>query len=223
MRILVVEDEIKIAKGIKHALELQKYAVDVAHDGEAGLDLAIGEAFDLIILDVMLPKIDGIELCKKIREAKIAIPVLMLTAKGQIQDKVVGLDSGADDYIVKPFSLEELFARIRALIRRPEHAKETILKIADLTLDPAQFKVKRSGKVIRLSTREYAILEYLIRNKNSTLSKEQIVSHVWDYDADVLPTTVEVHMKHLRDKIDMPFTKQLIKTIRGFGYEITDE
>jgi len=224
MRILIVEDEVKIANGTKRALELQKYAVDVAYDGEAGLDLAIGEEFDLIILDIMLPKIDGIELCKRIREESITTPILMLTAKGQTQDKVLGLDSGADDYLVKPFSLEELFARIRALVRRPEKSKETILHVSNLSLDPANFKVKRDGKSIHLSSREYAILEYLMRNKNKVLSKEQIVSHVWSYDADVLPATVEVHMKHLRDKVDTPFEKQLIRTVRGFGYEIgTDE
>jgi DNA-binding response OmpR family regulator len=223
MRILIVEDEVKIANGLQHALELQKYAVDVAYDGEAGLDLAIGEEFDLIILDVMLPKIDGIEVCKRIRDEKIVTPIIMLTAKGQVHDKVLGLDSGADDYLVKPFSLEELFARVRALIRRPEKKKETVLKISDLSLDPANFKVKREGKTINVSAREYAILEYLMRNKNTILSKEKIVSHIWNYDSDVLPATVEVHMKHLRDKIDAPFKKQLIKTARGFGYEITDE
>lgn len=223
MRILIVEDEIKIANGTKRALELQKYAVDVAYDGEAGLDLAIGEEFDLIILDVMLPKMDGVEVCKRIREEKINTPILMLTAKGQTQDKVLGLDSGADDYLVKPFSLEELFARVRALIRRPDKTKNAILKVDELSLDPAKFKVKREDKMIHLSSREYAILEYLMRNKNKILTKEQIVTHVWNYDADILPATVEVHMKHLRDKVDTPFERQLIKTVRGFGYEITDE
>lgn len=220
MRILVVEDEIKLANATKRALELQKYAVDVAYDGNDGLDLAIGEKFDVIILDLMLPGIEGLVLCKKIRDAGIHTPILILTAKGQVTDKVVGLDVGADDYMVKPFSFEELFARIRALARRPVQAADPVLQIKDLTLDPTNFRVKREGKTINLSTKEYALLEYLMRNKNLVLSKEQIVSHVWNYDSDVLPTTVEVHMKHLRDKVDAPFSTALIHTIRGRGYTI---
>lgn len=223
MRILIVEDEVKIANAMKRALELQKYAVDVVYDGHAGLDLAIGEKFDLIILDLMLPGIEGLVICRKIRQEGIHTPILMLTAKGQVTDKVVGLDVGADDYMVKPFSFEELFARIRALVRRPVQANEPILKIKDLTLDPVTFKVKRADTIIKLSTKEYALLEYLMRNKNMVLTREQIVSHVWDYDADVLPTTVEVHMKHLRDKVDAPFHFALIQTVRGRGYTIGDE
>lgn len=223
MRILVVEDEIKLANAIKRALELQTYAVDVAYNGNDGLDLAIGEKFDAIILDVMMPGIDGFRLLEKMRKEKIATPVLMLTAKGQISDKVNGLDIGADDYMVKPFSFEELFARIRALVRRPVQANEPVLQVKDLTLNPTTFRVKRAGRDIKLSTKEYALLEYMMRNKNMVLTKEQIVSHVWDYDADVLPTTVEVHMKHLRDKVDTPFGKPLIQTIRGRGYTIGEE
>ncbi|MBA3723608.1 MAG: response regulator transcription factor [Candidatus Levybacteria bacterium] len=223
MRILIVEDEVKIANAMKRALELQKYAVDVAYDGHVGSDLAIGEKFDLIILDLMLPGIDGVTLCKKIRDEGIHTPVLMLTARGQIADKVIGLDVGADDYMVKPFSFEELFARIRALVRRPVTVQEPVLKIRDLTLDPTAFKVKRDGKTMNLSTKEYALLEYLMRNKNIVLTREQIVSHVWNYDADILPSTVEVHMKHLRDKIDTPFPQQLIRTVRGRGYTIGEE
>ncbi len=147
----------------------------------------------------------------------------MLTARGQIADKVIGLDVGADDYMVKPFSFEELFARIRALVRRPVTVQDPVLKIKDLTLDPTAFKVKRDGKTMNLSTKEYALLEYLMRNKNIVLTREQIVAHVWNYDADILPSTVEVHMKHLRDKIDTPFPQQLIRTIRGRGYTIGEE
>lgn len=221
MRILIIEDEHKLAEAMKRALELQKYAVDVAYDGEQGLDLVIGEeAYDLIISDIMLPKIDGLTLCKKVREAGSHIPILLLTAKGQIQDKVTGLDCGADDYMVKPFAFEELFARIRALVRRPTGERETILKIRNLSMDPVNFKVVRAGQVINLSTREFSLLEYLMRNKNKVISKEQIIAHVWNYDADVLPGTVEVHLKHLRDKVDKPFKDQLIYTMRGFGYEI---
>ncbi len=223
MRILIVEDEVKLANAIKRALELQKYAVDVAHDGITGFDLAIGEEFDLIILDIMLPQMSGIEICKKIRQEGLHIPILMLTAKGQIKDKVTALDIGADDYMVKPFAFEELFARVRALIRRPTKMSMSVLKVKDLTLDTLKFKVKRGDKQIILSTKEFSILEYLLRHKNMVISKEQLISHVWNYDADVLPNVVEVHIKHLRDKIDVPFSPQLIKTIRGKGYMIEED
>lgn len=224
MRILLIEDEHKLANAIKRALELQKYAVDAAYDGEEGLSFAIGEeAYDLIISDIMLPGIDGIELCKKIREEGIHTPVLMLTAKGQIEDKVAGLDGGADDYMVKPFSFDELFARVRALVRRPKGERDPILSISDLSLDPVHFKVTRAGKQIKLSTREFSLLEYLMRNQNKVLSKEQLIAHVWNYDADVLPGTVEVHIKNIRDKIDKSFASKLIHTVRGFGYEMKEE
>jgi len=223
MRILIVEDEIKLANAIKRALELQNYAVDVAYDGEAGLDLAIGESFDLIILDLMLPKIDGLEICRRLRKEGVSTPVLILTAKGQVTDKVKGLDVGADDYMIKPFSFEELFARVRALVRRASKTGDPILKAADLSLDPVSFKVKRAGKLIELSTKEFSILEYLLRYKNAVVTKDQLINHIWNYDADVLPNTVEVHIKHLREKIDDPFKIQLIRTVRGFGYEIREE
>lgn len=223
MRILLVEDEIKLANATKRALELQKYAVDLVFNGTEGLDLAIGEDFDLVILDIMLPGVDGIEVCKRIRQEGIHTPILMLTAKGQVSDKVIGLDIGADDYMVKPFSFEELFARVRALIRRPKKANDPILQVKDLFVDPVSFMVKRGEKIINLSTKEFALLEYLLRNKNSVISKVQIVAHVWDYNADVLPTTVEVHIKHLRDKIDTPFSSKLIRTVHGRGYTIGDE
>lgn len=222
MRLLLVEDEIKLANAIKRALELQKYAVDVAYDGETGLDLAAGEKFDLIILDLMLPKIDGLEICKRLRREKITTPILILTAKGQIEDKVMGLDVGADDYMVKPFSFEELFARIRALARRPAGTEDLVLTVDDLTLDPVAFKVRRGNNYIDLSTKEFSILEYLMRHKNTVLTRDQILSHVWNYVSDVLPSTVEVHIKHLRDKVDAPFGTASIKTIRGFGYEISE-
>jgi two-component system, OmpR family, response regulator len=223
MRILVVEDEIKIANAIKRALELQKYAVDVAYDGAEGLDLAIGEKFDLIILDLMLPHVDGLEICRQVRKNNISTPILILTAKGQIEDKVTGLDAGADDYLVKPFSFEELFARIRALSRRPTDTCDSVLKVGDLSLDPITFKVSRKNKDIQLSTKEFSILEYLLRHKNSIVTRDQILSHVWNYSADILPGTVEVHVKHLRDKVDTPFSTQYIKTIRGFGYQIMED
>src|SRR5487761_1480145 len=203
MRILIVEDEMKLAHAMKRALELQKYAVDVVNNGKDGLDFAIGEEFSLIILDVMLPGMDGIEICKRIRAEGIHTPVMMLTARGQITDKVTGLDVGADDYMVKPFSFEELFARIRALVRRPVQANDPVLSIKNLSLDPKTFTVKRGDKIVELSAKEFSLLEYLLRNKNTVLNKEQIIAHVWNYDSDVLPSTIEVHVKHLRDKIDV--------------------
>jgi two-component system, OmpR family, response regulator len=220
MRILVVEDEHKIANSIKKALEHEKYAVDVAYDGQEGMNLALAEEYDLIILDIFLPQINGLELCRKIRQEKIHTPILMLTAKGQIDDKVEGLDSGADDYMVKPFALTELFARIRALIRRPKQVTDTVLSLADLTLDTKTFEVQRNNTHIKLSSKEFSLLEYLMRHPNIIITKEQIIQHVWDYDADVLPNSVEVYIKHLRDKIDIPKAPELIHTVRGFGYRV---
>jgi DNA-binding response OmpR family regulator len=179
-----------------------------------------GKKFDLIILDVMLPEINGIELCQKIRAEKYHGPILMLTAKGQVTDKVRGLDIGADDYMVKPFSFEELFARIRALIRRPQTVTSSILKAQDLTLDTVTFQVTRNNQPVSLSTKEFSILEYLLRHPNMVISKEQLITHIWSYDTDVLPSVIEVHIKHLRDKIDVPFSSHLIKTVRGRGYMI---
>src|SRR5579863_5389834 len=222
MRILIVEDEIKLAHAMKRALQLQKYAVDVVNNGKDGLDFAIGEDLNLIILDVMLPGMDGIEICKRIRTEGIHTPILMLTARGQISDKVTGLDVGADDYMVKPFSFEELFARIRALVRRPAQSNDPVLHIKDLTLDPKTFTVKRSERMIELSAKEFSLLEYLLRNKNTVLTKDQIIAHVWNYDSDILPSTIEVHIKHLRDKIDISGENSIIYTIRGRGYTIRE-
>jgi len=220
MRILLVEDEIKLANAVKRALEFQKYTVDVANDGRLGLDLAIGEKYDLIILDLMLPHLTGIQICTAIRAEKISTPILILTAKGQIDDKITGLDSGADDYMVKPFSFEELFARIRSLVRRASNSNDNILTIDNLTLNTVSFKVTRGNTHINLSSKEFAILEYLLRYVGSVITKDQIVQSVWNYDTDILPSTIEVHIKHLRDKIDTPFKTKLIHTVRGFGYEI---
>lgn len=222
MRILVVEDEHRIANTIKKGLEQEHFAVDVAYDGNDGYDLASTEDYDVIILDLMLPGMDGLDICKALRKEKIHTPVLMLTAKGQVQDKITGLDSGADDYVTKPFSFEELLARIHALSRRPKQVLSTTLQVSDLQLNTREFTVVRTGKPIHLSSKEFALLEYLMRNENKILTKDQIISHVWDYDADILPNTVEVYIKNLRNKIDQPFDKgkQLIQTVRGFGYKI---
>jgi two-component system, OmpR family, response regulator len=225
MRILVVEDEHKIANSIKKGLEQENYAVDVAYDGETGYDLAFCEEYDLILLDLMLPDMSGIEICSKLRKNNNHTPILILTAKGQISDKVEGLDSGADDYLTKPFSFEELLARIRALVRRP---KDTVINqqitIADLTLDSKHFTVNRSGVEIKLSSKEFSLLEYLMRNAAKIVTKDQIIEHVWDYESDILPNTIEVYIKNLRNKIDSPFTNStpLIHTIRGFGYKLGD-
>lgn len=219
MRVLVVEDEHRIANTIKKGLEQERYAVDVAYDGNEGWDLASGEQYDAIILDLMLPGMSGIDICKNLRGQDIHTPILMLTAKGQIQDKVTGLDAGADDYLTKPFAFAELVARLRALVRRPKNSAATVLEIEDLKLDPKNFWVKRGGLQIKLSSREFSLLEYLMRNPKTILSKEQIIAHVWNYDADVLPNTVEVYIRNIRNKIDKG-NKAIIHTIRGFGYQL---
>jgi len=226
MRILVVEDEHKIANSIKKGLEQEFYAVDVAYDGEYGFDLAATEDYDLIILDLMLPKMDGVTFCRKLRnEENIHTPILILTAKGQVDDKVEGLNAGADDYLVKPFAFAELLARIRALTRRPKQILANEMSYKDLRLNILTFEVRRANKQIRLSRKEFALLEYLLRHKGTILAKDQIINHVWDYDADVLPNTVEVYIGYLRNKIDRPFKNKppLIKTVRGFGYKIGGE
>lgn len=222
MRILVVEDEHRIAQTIKKGLEQERYAVDVAYTGTDGYDLASTESYDTIVLDLMLPGMDGLTICKELRKHNIHTPILILTAKGQIQDKVTGLDSGADDYLTKPFSFEELLARIRALARRPETFKENILKVGDLTLDPKSYVVTRNNQLISLSNKEFSLLEYLMRNAGKILTKDEIISHVWDYESDILPNTVEVNIRNLRNKIDHPFKnkKPLLQTVRGFGYKI---
>lgn len=225
MRVLVVEDEHKIANAIKKGLHRESYAVDIVHDGIEGYDLASSEQFDVIILDIMLPGMDGIEICKKLREQQIHTPILMLTSKSQIEDKVVGFNSGADDYLTKPFAFVELLVRIKALTRRPQNSVGTTLSIGDLTIDTNNYEVKRAGQKIRLSNKEYSLLEYLVRHKNQVITKEQIINHVWNYDADVLPNSVEVYIKHLRTKIDDPFPNNpLIHTVKGFsGYKISEE
>lgn len=222
MRILVVEDEHRIANTIKKGLEQERYAVDVCYDGEKGFDLASTEDYDLIILDLMIPGLPGIDFCKALRENNNHTPILMLTAKSQIHDKIEGLDAGADDYLTKPFSFEELLARIRAVTRRPKQATHTILSVGDLTLDPEAFTASRSGKPLQLTSKEFTLLEYLIRNAGKILTKALITSHVWNYEADILPNTVEVYIRNLRNKVDRPFghSKALIQTVRGFGYKI---
>lgn len=222
MRILVVEDEHKIANAITQGLRQESYAVDVVYDGIKGYDFASGEEYDVIILDRMLPGMEGAEMTKRLRSENIHTPILLLTAKGQVSERVEGLNSGADDYLVKPFAFEELLARVRSLARRPERTLSMRLILKDLELDGLTFEVKRQGKHVKLSSKEYALLEYLMRHPNQIVSKKQIIDHVWDYEANILPNTVEVYIGYLRNKIDKPFpnTPPLIHTVRGFGYKI---
>lgn len=222
MRVLIVEDEHKIANSIKQGLEQEGFAVDVTFDGLTGYDLASTEDYDLIILDLMLPKMEGTKVCLNLRDMDIHTPIIMLTAKSELEDKIRGLNCGADDYLTKPFSFTELLARIRALLRRPKNLVPTVLNCGDLEIDTQYFSVKRNDKEIELSKKEFSLLEYLIRNKGNVLSKEKIIEHVWDYEADILPNTVEVYIGYLRNKIDRPFKNKpkLIKTVRGFGYKI---
>lgn len=225
MKILIVEDEHKIANLVKQGLEQEKFIADVAYDGTRGYDLASSEYYDLIILDRLLPGMDGLTICKKLREEENHTPILMLTAKGQIADRVEGLNSGADDYLTKPFAFEELLARIKALSRRPKDTVQIQLKVDDLILDVNTYEVKRGGKLIRLSAKEFSLLECLMLHPNKTLTKKQIIDYVWSYDANILPNTVEVFIGYLRNKIDKPFSekKDLIHTVRGFGYKIGEE
>lgn len=223
MKLLVVEDEHRIAQAVKEGLEEEGYAVDVEHDGEAGYNAAAASAdeYDLIILDVMMPKMSGNEVAAKLRSEGNHVPILMLTAKDQERDIVAGLDTGADDYLAKPFSFDVLLARIRALLRRPQQSLGETLMVGDLILDPAEKRVERAGQFIRLTSKEFAILEYFMRNPGRVLSKDSIISHVWNFDADVLPNNVEVFITFIRAKIDKPFKKPLLHTVRGFGYKLS--
>lgn len=221
MKILVVEDEHRIAQAIKEGLEEESYAVDVEHDGESGYTAAQNGEYDLIILDIMMPVMDGIEVCKRLRADGSHVPILMLTAKDQDVDVVTGLDNGADDYLAKPFAFDILLARIRALLRRPQDNLGNTLQVADLSLDPSTKAVKRGEVSLRLSAKEFSILEYMMRNPGKILSKNNIMTHVWDFDADILPNNVEVFINHLRSKVDKPFSEPaLIQTVRGFGYRL---
>ena len=221
MRILVVEDEHKIANAIKRGLEQQSYAVDVAYDSDEGMGLALSEQYDLYILDRMLPgNVDGLGIVKALRAQGIHTPVLMLTAKSRVLDKAEGLNAGADDYLAKPFAFVELIARVRALLRRPQQSLQSTLTYDNLELDLQTMQAKRAHTNINLTSKEFALLEYFMRNADRTVSKDQITQHVWNYDADILPNTVEVYVGYLRNKIDkaFPSSATLLHTRRGFGY-----
>lgn len=223
MRILVVEDEKKVASFIKKGLEEQSYVVDTAFDGLEGERLASQKTYDAVILDVLLPKQDGITTCQKIRFKGINSPVLMLTALGDTDDKVRGLDSGADDYLTKPFHFEELLARVRALLRRKSQDKSALLKAGKLVLDPVTRKVEREGKHIRLTSREFALLEYFMRNKGKILSRANLAQHVWNVSFDMESNVIDVYVKLLRQKIDKGFPRAMLQTIVGAGYVLKEE
>lgn len=222
MRILIVEDDKKVAGFLKKGLKEEQYAVDVCYDGEEALFQSQVNQYDIIILDVMLPKKNGFAVCKQIREEGNLTPILMLTARDQLEDKVKGLQEGADDYLTKPFAFEELLARIKALLRRTQDYKTKTLNVGDLELDPVSRKVTREGKPISLTGKEYALLEYLMRNKSRTITQSMIIDHVWDMNFDGLSNVVNVYINHLREKIDKGFPQKYIHTIRGVGYQIDE-
>lgn len=218
MHILLIEDESKMADFIERGLREEQYDVDVAYNGEKGLSLVNMNPYDIIILDLMLPGKEGLSICKELRNNKIDTPILMLTAKDGIKDKVIGLDAGADDYLTKPFAFEELLARIRALLRGRRKDKATLIKVADLELDRLTHNVKRAGREIRLTSKEYALLEYLLLNANQIITRTMISEHVWNEDFDSFTNVTDVYINYLRNKIDKGYDKQLINTIRGVGY-----
>ncbi len=222
MHILIVEDEQRLAYLLRRVLLEERHTVDLAHDGETGLDLALSDTYDVVILDVMLPGIDGLEICRQMRADHLLSPVLMLTARGGIEDRVTGLNVGADDYLTKPFAMEELLARINALLRRRDrHFDDTLqLSTGDLTLDLMRHEARRSGRVIELTAKEFSLLEYLMRHPGQVLTRTQIVDAVWRYDLDAISNVVDIYIHYLREKIDHGFPRALIKTVRGVGYKI---
>jgi len=222
MRILLVEDDQKVAAFLKKGLKEEQYAVDVSNDGEDALFQSQVNNYDLIILDVMLPKKNGFILCREIRAEGNLTPILILTARDQVEDKVKGLQEGADDYLTKPFAFEELLARIQALLRRTQNYKTKTLQVGELELDPVSRKVTRNGKTITLTGKEYALLEYLMRNKGRVITQSMIIDHVWDMNFDGLSNVVNVYINHLREKIDKEFATRYIHTIRGVGYKIDE-
>jgi heavy metal response regulator len=218
MRLLVVEDERKVASFIKKGLEEEGYAVDLASDGETGLTMSLDGVHDLIILDINLPKMDGLSILQEFRNKKVKTPVLLLTVRAAIEDKVIGLDTGADDYLTKPFAFQELLARVRALLRRRADAESPLLQVADLTLDPATRFVSRGNQEIELTAKEFALLSYFMRNPGRVLTRTMIAEHVWDYDFDPMTNVIDVYVNYLRKKIEAGGEPKLIHTVRGVGY-----
>jgi DNA-binding response OmpR family regulator len=221
MRILIVEDEPKIAAAIKRGLEQEGFSVDVVNDGDSGLSYGGSDDYDVIVLDWMLPgSMDGKTVCEELRKQGNKTPILMLTARDSVGAKVAGLNSGADDYLAKPFSFDELIARMHALLRRPQSLSGTALEAGKLRMEPAKRVVSYNRKELRLTAKEFSLLEYLLRHKNRVVSKDELITHVWSDDDDILPNTVEVYVGYLRNKIDRPFKVDLVQTVRGFGYKI---
>jgi heavy metal response regulator len=223
MRLLVVEDEKKVASFIKKGLEEEGYAVDLASDGDEGLWMALEEVYDLILLDINLPGRDGLSVLQELRKKEVKTPVLLLTVRATIEDKVLGLDTGADDYLTKPFAFQELLARVRALLRRRVEAEPPLLQVADLTLDPARRVVFRGHEKIDLTTKEFALLDYFMRNAGRVLTRTMIAEHVWDYDFDPMTNVIDVYVNYLRNKIDAGREPKLIRTVRGVGYVLQVE
>ncbi len=223
MRILVIEDELKLSNNIKQGLTESGFAVDQSFDGEEGQYLAESEEYDAIVLDIMLPKIDGVSLCKELRKKQIKTPILMLTAKSRLDDKVEGLDAGADDYLTKPFEFAELKSRINALLRRSHNQAETVITIGDLVVDPKSHKVERNNNVISLTAKEFAILEFLARHKDEVVTRTQILEHTWDYNFDSMSNIVDVFVATLRKKIDGESNKKLLHTVRGVGFKLSEQ
>lgn len=222
MHILVVEDESKMARLLRRVLIEERHTVDLAQNGKIGLELAASNTYDLITLDLMLPVFDGLEICRQVRALNVTSPILMLTARGSLEDRVKGLNTGADDYLVKPFAMEEFLARVNALLRRRERQIDTSteLCVADLSLNLLRHEARRAGRIIDLTAKEFALLEYLMRHPGQVLTRTQIIDRVWRYDMDTLSNVVDIYIHYLRDKIDQGFSKALIKTVRGIGYKI---
>jgi DNA-binding response OmpR family regulator len=223
MRVLVVEDEKGLAAGLKRGLEAEGFAVDVALNGPDGLWLARENSYDTIILDIMLPGLNGFQICSTLRDEKNWTPILMLTAKDGELDEAEALDSGADDYLTKPFSYVVLLARIRSLLRRDARERPTVLEAGDLKLDPASRRCWRAGTEVALTPREFSLLEFLLRHKGEALAKSEILAHVWDFDFEGDPNIVEVYVRHLREKLDRPFERNALQTVRGSGYRMDAE
>ena len=222
MHILVVEDERRLANLLRRMLAEERHTVDLAHDGGSGLDLALSDTYDMVILDLMLPDLDGVEICRQMRLNRVETPVLMLTARGAVEDRVKGLNVGADDYLIKPFAMEELLARVNALLRRRGRGFEngTNLTVGDLTLDLVRHEASRAGRLIELTAKEFALLEFLMRHPGQVLTRTQITDHVWRYDLEALSNVVDLYIHYLRDKVDQGFGHPLINTVRGVGYKI---